>query len=163
MILTSFTEARLFLPLFAFVAGAELLRKKWRNAPSMSGIGSGTWSALFEQRPQNQRLRNALFFMAGVVGFLSWSVLFASALYPFHSMEEVNQQVDRIVDNVRNYRAQHGALPEGLEQASPDPALYRDPWGRNYYYRKGQADFQIGSVGPDGKPGTRDDFNYKFR
>ena len=74
------------------------------------------------------------------------------------------------------YQLEVGELPSNLRSLSElpsdlqDPNLWvakldkpapNDPWGNPYEYSRSEKAFKLRSNGPDGKPGTVDDIEYK--
>lgn len=55
-------------------------------------------------------------------------------------------------------------LPAALQRLFPGRDDTRvDPWGRHFYLRRRALGFEIGSAGPDGRRGTRDDVLSRLR
>jgi len=68
--------------------------------------------------------------------------------------------------SLRVYAAEHGAFPSAKhwidalvrERSIRGPNDARDPWGHDYVFVPGEGDnYDLRSVGPDGKQGTQDD------
>ncbi len=60
------------------------------------------------------------------------------------------------------YKKEFGEYPETLDEllkrkGISDRSIIEDAWGRPYYYVKLKNGYKIFSMGPDGKPFTKDD------
>ena len=69
--------------------------------------------------------------------------------------------VKAIASAVDMYQIKHGQLPDTLQALVPREIkeIRSDPWGDDFVYLRSGNDFEIRSAGPDGVPGTADDYS----
>jgi hypothetical protein len=143
-LISLFYDGRVFLPVAAFLAAAELWRRK-RSA---------------QENKNSSRFREAFYIFVGVIGFLGWSLLFVSHVYPLHESAMVNDQVEVLADRVRSYRASHGNFPKNVQELFADETQKnkegKDPWGNWYQISEDENGFIIRSLG-------RAELVYRFR
>ena len=80
--------------------------------------------------------------------------------------------INALKSSLETYRLELGSYPQQLEALHEQPSdladptkwyqfhkeeIKPDPWGNPYEYTLNGADFELRSLGPDGKSGTEDD------
>lgn len=150
-LISLFYDGRVFLPLAAFLAAAELWRRKRPEAAPV---------------PAN-KFREVFYAVVAIFGFMGWSLLFVSHVYPLHETAVVNDQVEVLADRVRTYKASHGNFPHNVEELYSDEKQKakeaRDPWGNWYQITEDENGFMIRSLGKSKKQGVREELVYRFR
>jgi hypothetical protein len=71
-------------------------------------------------------------------------------------------QMVQVRGALAKYEGEHGGLPATLRELTKvglDVATLTDPWGHALVYERRSPGFALGSVGPDGTRGTRDDLD----
>jgi hypothetical protein len=143
---------RLVVPLVAGAASFDAWRRQRAGARE---IGEGTDS-------RKETGRAFAYLAVGSLGFLAWFALVAPAFLPVGIQMDINDQVDKLVREVRACARKQGSIPRSWEECRTDGAP-RDPWGRPWALGPQGEGFELRSGGPDGELGNGDDFVYRYR
>jgi len=108
--------------------------------------------------------RETIYFVVGAAGIASWMAMLGAAWLPAGGKLSMNMHVDRFSRFVRECARRLGEFPAGIERCGGPPEGWdRDPWGRKLQYELEAERFRVRSDGEDGRPGTTDDANYRFK
>ena len=87
---------------------------------------------------------------------LAWQGGFGGCRYSRHAF--ARYAIKYTAEGIAGFRADHGRLPETLEEAVACGSYLRpreivDPWRRAYFYRRSEEGFTLLSLAEDGLPG----------
>ncbi len=113
--------------------------------------------------PSRPVIQNGVFAAVGFVGFFSWFLTMTSIITPIGINLKTTADAARMAARIHLCARIQGDYPDIASDCDMKGVELRDSWGQQYRYRLGTRRFEIWSSGPDGRPGTEDDFVFKYR